>query len=91
MNVLTIQNLSIIVKINIYQSYGFPYGSGGEESVSTAEVSGDTGFIPGLGRSPGEGNGNILHYSCLENHMDGQRSLAGYSTKGLKESDTLSN
>ena len=31
----------------------------------------DTGSIPGLGRSPGEGNGNLLQYSCLENPMDG--------------------
>ena len=30
----------------------------------------DTSLIPGLGRSPGEGNGNPLHYSCLENPMD---------------------
>ena len=32
---------------------------------------GDEGSIPGLGRCPGEGNGNPLHYSCLENPMDG--------------------
>ena len=32
---------------------------------------GDLGLIPGSGRSPGEGNGNPLQYSCLENHMDG--------------------
>ena len=32
---------------------------------------GDPGSIPGLGRSPGEGNGNPLQYSCLENYMDG--------------------
>ena len=32
---------------------------------------GNMGSIPGLGRSPGEGNGNPLHYSCLENPMDG--------------------
>ena len=31
---------------------------------------GDLGLIPGLGRSPGEGNGNPLQYSCLENPMD---------------------
>ena len=33
---------------------------------------GDTGSIPGLGRSPGVGNGNPLQYSCLENSMDGE-------------------
>ena len=35
---------------------------------------GDPGSIPGLGRSPGEGNGNPLQYSCLENPMDGGAS-----------------
>ena len=33
-------------------------------------IAGDPGLIPGLGRSPGEGNGNTLQYSCLENPMD---------------------
>ena len=70
MNVLTLQNLSIKVKRNIYQSYGFPYGSGVEESTSTAGVAGDTGLIPGLGRSTGGGNGNPLDYSCLDNPLE---------------------
>ena len=49
--------------------YGcFPYGSAGKESASNA---GDQGLIPGLGRYPGEGNGNPLQYSCPENPMDG--------------------
>ena len=48
----------------------------------------DPGLIPGLGRSPGGGNGNPLQYSCLEN-PHGQRSLAGYSPWGCKESDTI--
>ena len=42
-------------------------GSDGKESACNA---GDLGSIPGSGRSPGEGNGNPLHYSCLENPMD---------------------
>ena len=46
---------------------GFPHSSVGKESVCNA---GDPGLIPGLGRSPGEGNGNPLQYSCLENPMD---------------------
>ena len=46
---------------------GFPGGSDGKESAYNA---GDLGSIPGLGRSPGEGNGNSLQYSCLENPMD---------------------
>ena len=40
----------------------------GQESACNA---GDTGLIPGSGRSPGERKGNPLHYSCLENPMDG--------------------
>ena len=42
--------------------------------------------VPGLGKSPGDRNGNLLQYSCLENCMD--RSLAGYSPWGYKELDT---
>ena len=47
---------------------------------------GDQGSIPELGRSPGEGNGTPLQYSCLENPMDGG-ALVGYSPWGRKESD----
>ena len=47
---------------------GFPVGS--EVKVSASNV-GDLGSIPGLGRFPGEGNGNPLQYSCLKNPMDG--------------------
>ena len=47
---------------------GFPGGSDGKASVCNA---GDPGSIPGLGRSPGEGNGSPIQYSCLENPMDG--------------------
>ena len=39
----------------------------------------DVGLIPGLGRSPGEGNGHPLEYSCLENPMDRGAWRAGYS------------
>ena len=46
----------------------FPGGSDGKASACNA---GDSGSIPGLGRSPGERNGNPLQYSCLENSMDG--------------------
>ena len=47
---------------------GFPGGSDGKVSVYNV---GDLALIPGSGRSPGEGNGNPLQYSCLENPMDG--------------------
>ena len=44
--------------------------SGGSDGKASACNVGDSGSIPGLGRSPGEGNGNPLQYSCLENSMD---------------------
>ena len=63
---------------------GFAGGSEGKESTCTA---GDLGSVPGLGRSPGEGHGNPLKYSCLEN-PHGERSAVGYSPWGRKDSDT---
>ena len=62
---------------------GFPGGADGKESAYNVR---DLGSIPGLERSPGEGNGNPLQYSCREN-PHGQRSLVGYSPWGQKESD----
>ena len=53
---------------NIKHVGGFPGGSDGKASARNV---GDPGSIPGSGRSPGEGNGNPLQYSCLENSMDG--------------------
>ena len=44
---------------------------GGSDSKKSASNAGDPGSLPGLGRSPGEGNGNLLQYSCLGNPMDG--------------------
>ena len=44
---------------------------GGLEGKASACNAGDLGSIPGLGRSPGEGNGNPLQHSCLKNPMDG--------------------
>ena len=49
-------------------AYGFP---GGSEVKASTYNAGDLGLIPGSGRSPGEGNGNPLQDSCLENPMDG--------------------
>ena len=54
--------------IDLYFYLGFPGSSDGKASVYNAA---GLGLIPGLGRSPGEGNGNPLQYSCLENPMDG--------------------
>ena len=63
---------------------GFPCGSAGKESTYNVE---DLGLIPRSGRSPGEGNGNPVQYSCLGNPMDG-RTWRGYGPWGCKESDT---
>ena len=53
------------MELGVWQR-GFPGGSDGKESVCNV---GDPGLIPGLGRSPGEGNGNPLPYSCLEKDL----------------------
>ena len=50
-----------------WMKLGFPGGSDGKESAFNAE---DMDSIPGTGKSPGEGNGYPLQYSCLENPMD---------------------
>ena len=51
----------------VWLPQGFPGDSVGKESVCNT---GDPGSIPGWGRSPREGNGNPLQYSCMENSMD---------------------
>ena len=56
-----------LIKLLPLLSKDFPGGSDGKASVYNA---GDPGSSPGLGRSPGEGNGNQLQYYCLENPMD---------------------
>ena len=61
----------------------FPGGSVGKEFTCSA---GDTGSIPGSGRSSGGGNGNPLQYSCLENPMDG--GAWEVTVHGVAESDT---
>ena len=62
---------------------GFPIGSVHKESACNA---GDLGSIPGSGRSPGEGNGNPLQYSCLENPMD--RGTGQATVHGIAKSQT---
>ena len=63
---------------------GFPGGSDGKASACNAR---DLGSIPGSGRSPGEGNGTLLQYSCLENPMDGGAWWA--TVHGVTKSRTL--
>ena len=64
------ENADLLKDLNYYcftTGLGFTRSSVSKESACNA---GDPGSIPGLGRSPGEGNGNPLQYSCLENPMD---------------------
>ena len=66
------------------EGQGFPGGSDSKESACNA---GDLSLTPGSGRSPGEGNGYPLQYSCLENPTDSRAWRAtGYSPWGCKES-----
>ena len=62
---------------------GFPGSSDGKASAYNV---GDPGSIPGSGRSPREGNGNPLQYSCLENPMDGE--AWGAIVHGVEKSRT---
>ena len=66
MNNLRIKQIQYWIIIHSV-TYDFLGGSDGKASAYNV---GDLGLIPGLGRSPGEGNGNPLQYSCLENPMD---------------------
>ena len=56
-----------VMELDELTSGGFPGGSDGKEPACNAI---DVGLIPGSGRFPGEGNGNPLQYSCLENSME---------------------
>ena len=62
---------------------GFPGGSDGKESVCKGE---HVSLIPGLGRSPGEGNDYLLQYSCLENSVD--RGAWWATVHGIRKSQT---
>ena len=65
---------------------GFPSGSAGKESTWNSGDTGDGSSIPGSGRSPEEGNGNPLQYSCLEKPMD--RGVWQPEVYSVAESDT---
>ena len=54
----------------VFEDVFVGYGSDGKESACNARDIEDAGLIPGLGRCPGEGNGNPLQYCCLGNPMD---------------------
>ena len=60
--------ISMVLVNNVESNGNIP---GGSDSKASAYNLGDLGSVPGLGRSPGEGNGNSLQYWCLENLLDG--------------------
>ena len=67
LNLSTKQSIYKTIIVELIYKTSVPDGSVGKESAGNVE---DPGSIPGWGRSPGEGNGNPLQYSCLENSMD---------------------
>ena len=67
---------------------GFPGGAVLKNMPANEGDAGDMGWIPGSGRSPGGGNGNLLQYSCLQSAMDRGMHLGGYSTWGYKTQDS---
>ena len=62
--------INIYIEVFIYTSVWNIWGPGGQDGKESACNSGDAGSIPGLGRSPGRGNGNPLQYSCLVNSTE---------------------
>ena len=67
---LNIKCLSYLIN-TFTMTFSLVYDPGGSDGKASAYNSGELGSIPGWGRSSGEGNGNPLQYSCLENPMDG--------------------
>ena len=59
-----------LMRLIVWKEWGFRGGTVVKNLPTNARDTGDTGLIPGSGRSPGVGNGNPHKYSCLENSMD---------------------
>ena len=81
---MLLQSLKMPAGVTYIHPWGFPGSSADKESTYNA---GDTSSIPGSGRSPGEGIGYPLQYSCLENSMD-KRAWQATDHGGHKELDT---
>ena len=90
-SILKSRDITLLTKVHLVKAmvflavfWGLPYSSDGEESACNG---GDLGLIPGSERSLGEGNGNPLQYSCLENLMD--RGAWQATVHGVAKSHTL--
>ena len=84
LHIFSLIGILALENLHFYKSFSWlPGGSGVKASALNA---GDLGSIPGSGRFPGEGNGNPLQYSCLENPLDG--GAGGLQSMGRKESHT---
>ena len=81
--------LSLLSKFMLYICSGTFEFIDFSDSKASAYSAGDSGSIPGSGRSPGEGNGNSLQYFCLENPMDGEAWQA--TIHGFEKSQTRLN
>jgi len=80
----------VLVTLYSKEVLGFPGGSNTKESACNV---GDPGSVPGLGKSPGEGNGYPLQYSCLENSTDRgacRATVHGVAVSNMTERLTLS-
>ena len=79
----------MLLKMALFHSFSwYPWNFPGGSVVKNLPAStGDPGLIPGSGRSPGEGNGYPLQYSCLEKPMDRGAWQATYSSRSCKELD----
>ena len=82
---LTLLKSCLLSSVLYVHVLGFLGGSA-VKSICKAGAAGDTGSVPGLGRTPGRGNGNPLQYSCLENPMD--RGAWPATVHGVAKSQT---
>ena len=87
-NIVLYNNTTFLLHNTASQPHVFGASLVDQRVKNPPASAGDAGSIRESGRSPGEGEDNPLQHSCLEN-PHGQRSLAGYSPSGGKESDTL--